>query len=219
MRSTTLQEYLAIPAVSSGGLKSMAKSPAHYQAYMDQSSIQTSALNFGSAAHAMILQPDENLVAIMPDGIDKRTKAGKEAYQTFLTVSQGKIVITYDEAVTINGMIQAIDQTIWAKNILKKGMAEQTYLWADKETGLECKCRFDRIYETLVVDYKTTADASFEGFQKQAIKYGYHLQAAHYLDGLPRDSQFVFIAQEKEPPYAVSVFNADGEFLEYGRSE
>lgn len=215
----SLQEYLSIPAVSSGSLKAIAKSPAHYQTYMINPSIQTSTLNFGSAAHAMILQPNENLVAIMPDGIDKRTKAGKEAFAEFQANSDGKIIISRDEAITINGMIQAIDQTIWAKSLLSKGLSEQTYLWTDSDTGLECKCRFDRIYETLVVDYKTTADASFDGFQRQAIKYGYHIQAAHYLDGLPPDSQFVFIAQEKEPPYAISVFNSDGDFLEYGRSE
>lgn len=215
----TLQEYLAIDAVSFGSLKAMAKSAAHYQAYLNQPATQTAALNFGSAAHAMILQPRENLVAIMPEGIDKRTKAGKETFAEFQACSAGKIIITCEEAETINGMIQAINQTIWAKSLLSKGLAEQTFQWIDPETGLPCKSRFDRIYETLVIDYKTTVDASFDGFQRQAIKYGYHLQPAHYLAGLPPESQFVFVAQEKEPPYAVSVFNADGDFLEYGRAE
>ena len=62
----------------------------------------------------------------------------------------------------------------------------------------------------IVPDYKTAADASNAGFTRSSASYGYFQQCAWYLDGVRAlldadDAAFVFIVQEKEPPYLVNV--------------
>lgn len=211
-------EYLAIDAESSSGLKTMLRSPAHYWEWKNNPvDRRTQAMNFGSAAHAVMVEHNSDLIAVLPE-CDKRTKAGKELFAAFTAENTDKIIITQEEYETIMAMRQSILCHRWARTMLEKGLPEQSHFWNDAETGLPCKCRFDRIYETLIVDYKTTQDASPHGFQKAAMNFGYHLQAAHYTDSIP-GAQFVFIAQEKEAPYAVACYQADGEFLAYGRSE
>jgi len=69
-----------------------------------------------------------------------------------------------------------------------------------------------------LIDLKTTADGSFYGFSNSCKKYGYDRQSAFYMDGFGCD-EFVFITQEKERPYNVSIFYAGDEFVERGRQE
>ena len=96
-------------------------------------------------------------------------------------------------------------------------------MWRDESTGLQCKCRPDWLTNdgTLVVDLKTTEDASPKGFQKSVAGFFYHVQAAWYLHGLEQAThrcpeQFVFIAVEKKPPFAVAVYAADADMIREG---
>ena len=59
---------------------------------------------------------------------------------------------------------------------------------------------------------------------RSAIKYGYHFQAGMYLEGIhnalgiPMDKlMFVFIAVEKQAPYAVNILQADELFVQRGQ--
>jgi exodeoxyribonuclease VIII len=103
------------------------------------------------------------------------------------------------------------------------GKAEQTFMWTDAATGLECKCRPDWMTDdgSIVVDLKTTEDASPAGFKKSIANYRYHVQAAFYLHSLEQATgvcpeQFIFIAVEKKPPHAVAVYAADPEMIKTG---
>ena len=76
----------------------------------------------------------------------------------------------------------------------------------------------------VIVDLKTTRDASPDGFAKSVAQYRYHVQAAFYSDGYkaafgeaPRG--FVFIAVETEPPYLVAVYVASETMTSRGRIE
>ena len=86
-----------------------------------------------------------------------------------------------------------------------------------------CKIRPDKLPGNgICVDIKTTDDASPEGFSKSCANYGYHIQAAFYLEGLTRitgeqHDTFVFIAVEKTPPYGIGVYYASHDFIAKGR--
>jgi hypothetical protein len=73
----------------------------------------------------------------------------------------------------------------------------------------------------VIVDYKTCDNAETQRFMKQAIDLGYDLQAYMYQQGvkenLGEEYLFVFIAQEKKPPYAVNILQADDIFIRSGR--
>jgi exodeoxyribonuclease VIII len=74
----------------------------------------------------------------------------------------------------------------------------------------------------VLVDLKTTNDASPEGFIWAVRRYLYHLQAAFYVDGWeaagggPID-EFIFIAVEKTPPFAVGLYRLPESALIKGR--
>ena len=78
--------------------------------------------------------------------------------------------------------------------------------------------------DDLIVDLKSTEDASAAGFSRSCANYRYHVQAAYYLDIANavmdrRFTAFVFIAVEKSPPYQVAVYHADYEMIMAGRME
>jgi len=66
----------------------------------------------------------------------------------------------------------------------------------------------------IIVDYKTAASANPRRFAKSVAEYGYHQQAAWYIDGLEQitgaaDAAFLFVVQQKDPPWLVSVCQLD----------
>ena len=107
---------------------------------------------------------------------------------------------------------------------LLSGEREKPYFWTDEMTGEDCKCRVDVLNteyrQPIVVDVKSTADASTESFIRSAINYGYDFQAAMYSEGVERNigkkPLFVFIAVEKDPPFSVNILQADELMLRRG---
>lgn len=65
------------------------------------------------------------------------------------------------------------------------GKAEQSVYWIDVTTGELCRCRPDFWRDDgVIVDLKTTDDASLEGFMHSISKWRYHVQAPYYMDGI-----------------------------------
>lgn len=72
------------------------------------------------------------------------------------------------------------------------------------------------------MDFKTTQSADPHSFARSAWTYGYHIQAAHYiqlavqLDLVAPDVDYWLIVQEKTPPYLPAVRRLDTELLAEG---
>jgi len=223
-------DYHAHPAISKSHLDLIARSPLHYWArFIDPKRIilePTPAMRLGSALHTHVLELDkwDRDYAVAPDGIDRRTKAGKETWAAFEADAVGKTMLSRDEADHVMHMGRAILSHPAAAMLLGlPGKAETTHMWTDGATGLECKCRPDWLTSdgTIVIDLKTTEDASPAGFRKSIAQWRYHVQAAWYTHSLEqatgiRPMQFIFIAVEKKPPYAVAVYAADEQMIEHG---
>ena len=216
------KEYRNRPGISSSELKKIMKSPLHYKHWKENPQEDTPALLFGKAAHKYVLETYDfyNEFAVCPT-CDRRTKEGKEIYAKFLEESEGKDVITQEQFEQIDAMRNAMLSTPYVAKLIN-GEHEVSYFWTDEETGLDCKCRPDSINHKLkvIIDYKTTEDAETQAFMRSAIRLGYDLQAKFYIDGVKantgNDYRFVFIAQEKKPPYAVNILEADEYFLASG---
>lgn len=217
------KDYHNSDGVSSTELKKMLKSPAHYRHLKDNPQEDTPALLFGRAAHKYVLETYDfyNEFAVAPN-CDRRTKEGKAIWEKFIAESDGKDVITQEQFEQIDAMRNAMLATPFVSKLIN-GEHEVSYFWTDEDTGLKCKVRPDAINHKLkvIVDYKTTDNAETEAFMRQAIRLGYDLQASYYLDGVKantgEDYIFVFIAQEKKPPYAVNILQADDIFIRSGR--
>lgn len=222
-------EYHRHTAVSKSHLDQVARSPLHYWSrYLDPNRVvpePTAAMAIGSAVHTHVLELDkwDATYAVAPDGLDRRTKEGKAAWAAFEAEAKGRTVLSRADADLVMHIGRAVFAHPAAAMLLQlAGKAETTHMWTDEATGLQCKCRPDWLSDcgSIVLDLKTTEDASPAGFRKSIANWRYHVQAAWYLHGLKqaghRPEQFIFVCVEKKPPYAVAVYAADAEMIEAG---
>jgi hypothetical protein len=223
-------DYHAHPAISKSHLDLIARSPLHYWArYIDENRVPqeaTPAMRLGTALHTHVLELDswDKDIAVSPFGIDRRTKAGKEMWAAFEADSKGKTLITADDAEQVMAMGRAVHSHPAAAMLLNlPGKAETSHFYSDPVLGLELKCRPDWLTNDgkIVVDLKTTDDASGRGFAKSIFQWRYWVQAGFYVNVLEgatgiRPEQFIFCCVEKKAPYAVSVLAADQEMIEQG---
>tara|TARA_B100000927_G_C16458808_1_gene467005 strand:+ start:847 stop:1701 length:855 start_codon:yes stop_codon:yes gene_type:complete len=232
-------EYHANPYVSKSHLDLIDKSPFHYwDRYINPDRIipePTKAMLLGSAFHAIVLEPEvfERDYIVEPEDAPKRPttvqrNAKKPSSQTqeaiafwdeFDTKAADKTLVPIEDFNRLTIMKQRVFEHPAASTILKmKGLCEQSYKWTDEHTGEVCKSRPDFHTEdgTLIVDLKTTGDASELGFQKSVHNFRYHVQAGWYLRSLEQAEQFVFIAVESKPPHLVAVYNASEAMIAAG---
>lgn len=218
----TDQEYRQAEGVNKSTLWNLERSAAHYEYFLKNPREDTTAFSFGRAVHAAILTPAafKRDFAILPDGIDKRTKAGKEAYQNFIEAAAGKEILTAQDAETVRAIVKAFKKNPDAVNLLKGTKREQPLFWTD-DNGVLCKCKIDAYKPGIMIDLKTAQDAGTESFTREALRYGYDVQAAHYIDGYQHKKSSVrpewyFIVIEKAEPFAVNILRADIGFIDYG---
>ncbi len=214
------EEYHKHPAVGHSSLVRIMRSPAHYQDYVSSPVEPTSNMVLGTAFHAYLLEGDAFPMnfTVMPK-FDRRTKEGKEKAQEWEANNSGKICISAEQMQAISGMASSVNQHLGAAKLLNHGLAETSGFWTEKRFGIDCKFRPDFLMLdkksnaiTGIVDVKTCVDASAEGFARAICNFGYDVQASYYQDGLAELTgirvPFYFIAAEKEPPYAVAVYQA-----------
>lgn len=212
-----IDDYHAHPALGSSRLREILKSPAHFKANLRR---ETEALALGSLVHTLVLEPEAfpERYVVAPK-IDGRTKAGKAA----------KAALVSDPRIAVDGEVMA-EASACATSIMshrvyqqiRDAQVEHTVFWTDAETGIECKARFD-VLGPLLVDLKTTRDASPKGFQRAIATYGYHIQAAHYMAGAIANGMdprgFLFACVETSPPYLPAGYLLGNPTLEQGERE
>jgi hypothetical protein len=217
--------YRALERLSPSGAGKIAKSPAHYRVYKDAPDSDTAAYRMGRALHALALEGREvyaSRFAVAPE-CDRRTKAGKETWESFHAEAAGRAVLSATEAAPVEAMAAALAAHPLVPALLQGGRAEVSMIWEDPETGTPCKGRpdFARFSDGALLDLKTALDASPAAFARAAHGYGYGTQAAAYLAGAAalgfevRD--YVLIVVEKGPPFGVACYRLPDAALELGR--
>ena len=211
-----IADYLALPALGSHTIAAALRSAAHARQAMvpEPDAGKSPALLFGAALHCAVLEPDRfDAQYAVFDG-DLRTKDAKERW-VYLEEC-GKTIIRraqYDELIPLAAAIRSHPtvQELWREG----GVTEHVVLW--DHDGMPMKCRPDWWHPNrgVVLDIKTTTDASERAFSRACAAYGYHIQAHHYLTGTDAE-RFIHIACEKEPPYAVAVYELDALSLAVG---
>lgn len=211
---------------SKSALDQINRSPAHYRAWLIEDQQPTPAMRFGSLFHRYVLELPKALatIAVVPDFGDCRKTANKEAKAQWHAENDGKDFVSQEDWDTIRYMGDSIHKHPIAAKLLAACKAEVSMKWIDAETGLHCKSRVDGIVEPMdvLIDVKTTQNASPEEFAKSAFNFRYHVQAALYSDGYEAVTgrpakRFRLIAVEKEPPYAVMTHDFGQAELDLGR--
>jgi ATP-dependent exoDNAse (exonuclease V) beta subunit len=210
----TEQEYNQHEGIRRSDLWKIRESPEKYLWAIGHPEEPTPALVFGSMVHKLLLQPKEfaDEYAVAPEA-DRRTKESKEAYQAFITENARKTIVSANDMLAAMGMVSAVERHPIASKLLH-GEAEKPIFWTDEDTGELLKCRLDMLTEiggkTVVVDYKTALNADTRTFTNKMFQLGYHLQAYMYTEAVMREYKleerppFIFVVQEKTPPYAVN---------------
>ncbi len=214
-------DYHKHSAVGSSQLKTILKSVGLYKWQQCQPREVTKAMNFGTCFHLAVLEPDRfmNEVVTMPHFEGTGMRARKDS---FMTENHGKLFLTAEEKADLLLMLKSLRDNSVAYNLLLGGVPELSYFWTDPETGIECKVRPDfRRNSGVLVDIKTTGDASIEEFSRSVLNYGYHISGSFYLEGVSKVlgqtfDKFCLIAVEKTAPYGIGIYELDFGTLEKG---
>jgi hypothetical protein len=191
--------------------------PALFRYEQDDRVPRKRAFDVGHAAHKLVLGAGPDIVAV--DAPDWKTKAARE--QRDAVYAAGAVPLLAAEYRQVQAMADALRRHPVAAALFDPtgGSPEQSLFWVDDETGVWCRARLDwqpraRQGRMVVPDYKSATSADPEHIRRAVHTYGYHCQAAFYLDGvtalgLAEDPAFVFVVQQKTPPYLVTVVQLD----------
>lgn len=226
-------KYKAIDAVNSSSLAALDRSLFHWWYLRQHPQPSTRSLEFGSAYHALILEPDEfaKTYERNPYG-NWRTKEAREFRD--LLEEQGRIAISDNpnssspweggDWHSLQQMQVNLNDHVWATELLN-GRREVTIVWEDPDFGILCKGRIDCVNDdkNFLVDLKSTRDASPNEFRLSVFKWRYHAQGAFYLDGWEdlngglQANGFIFVASEKVPPFETACYSLAPDFVKQGR--
>lgn len=214
----TDDEYFALEALSASGAKLLRKSPLHYMADRQRKRVPTPAMIFGTVVHTLALEPErEAFVVKRLNWASKEGKAEREQLE-----ASGLPILSEADADRARAIHDALVSDREVCVLLDAADKEQPMVW--EQHGVRCKGKADAFGPGLIVDLKTTLDAGPQEFARSVATFGYHRQAAWYLDGYEatkgeRAKDFVFIAVESQPPHAVALYRLDAASIAAGRLE
>jgi hypothetical protein len=207
--------YHRLSAIGSSGLKALAKSPAHFWAEYEDPDREpkeaTEAMEFGTLIHAIVLEPEtvRDVSRKLSAKVVRNINVAQKVASSILGLPDAQAIVNH------------------------RGMAERTLLWKEPVRDLagrihwvECKIRPDYLIPPdqggIILDVKSSKDASPGEFPRQAYNLGYHIQAAWYCRGYmvcygaKERPSFRFLAGEKTAPFLAASYEASQAFLDAG---
>lgn len=208
--------FLPQPAFSSSAAKIlMAKTPQHCWFHHpalnpDFEPENRQMFDKGSAAHTLLLKDERAVRIIVAD--DYRTKTAKEERDS--AYAAGAIPLLRKQWKDATAMAASAVEQLRSHEIgtvFSHGHPEKTLIWQDG--GVWCKAMLDWLPNARKIfpDYKSTAgSASPDLWERAFYERQYHIQAAFYRRGIRAvlnvpNPQIVFVVQESEAPYCLSV--------------
>jgi hypothetical protein len=217
-------DYHAHPALSAGGACQLLSEPfescpALYRYKRDNPQPPSKVFDFGHVAHKLLLGEGGEIVVI--DAEDWRKADARDRRDA--AHDAGKVPILAADYAKAEDMVRVVRSHPLAGAAFTNGQAERSIFWRDEDTGILCKCRPDFLPNkgTIFANYKTARSAHPSAVARAIKDYGYFLSAAWYLDGVKASGlierpQYVFVFQEKEPPYLVTVAQLEPAAIEWG---
>lgn len=216
------------PSISSSGLRTIGiECPARFYAYSDlnPNKVQPkdkASLNFGRAAHALMLGEPEFNSKFVISPYETFNAANARAWRD----AQTKQIVRVADMVIINDMVRALKNNPQVARAFKTGQPEQSIIWRHGSTGIWLKARPDWMPDDptkeFIIEYKTAATIQPRALSANVFRYGYHMQAALFLDGLKEATginafSIAHVVQEKDPPYLAELRMFTPEQIEFGR--
>lgn len=182
----------------------------------------TPAMAMGTALHCAVLEPikfEEQYIRMH----DVKSKASKE-YKDAVKAHPGKEIITGQNADNLVGMVRAIHDNDFARELLNlDGWNEISGFHIDEDTGVKLRHRFDKLSRCgIAVDVKKTQSVRHDELSKTINNFGYDMQDALYSDAYKSITgndlkQFYFVFVEETYPHEVAVVYLDDISKQVGR--
>tara|TARA_R100001594_G_scaffold114699_1_gene149500 strand:+ start:389 stop:1156 length:768 start_codon:yes stop_codon:yes gene_type:complete len=186
---------------------------------LEQKPVQSNHFTVGSAFHSYVLERDmfQHEFFVAPK-VNKRTKAGKEQWEDFTkkAESEHKQIINEQDFDMIKKMCQNIFHDETCNKLLSNGEPEVSFYDKDfMKTWVKVRPDY-YVEDKYVVDLKSCQDASPRAFKYDILRYGWHIQAAFYMD-VCEVNEFYFIASEKNHPHACQAYKLSDDLINQGR--
>ena len=212
-------DYFSRVGISATLLKSIIKQSPVHAANRMRTFKPSPTMNLGTAVHCAILEPHRynELIAIAPD-CDRRTKIGKAEHAAFVESAGNKTVIKYDQHESAIAMANAVDEHEHATSLLVDTQREVELDFTFD--GEQCKAKVDAVKgDNVIIDIKTTVDASPDAFARQSASFFYQMQMAWYAKAIGsswKTCKCYVIAVENTAPFGVAVYRYDSDVLDNG---
>lgn len=185
--------YRALPAVANSDLSRL-RDALDGRPPRPQTSASNAALEFGTAFHTALLEPD-----------------------TYVPGQPGlndTLIWWLVDGVKLNSQLA---------RMLEQGTPEPSCLFTEPETDTLCKLRADLVVDVpgqpyTIIDFKTTIARDAEHFRSQCTVYDYDRQAAFYTDALKAD-RFILVGVQKVEPFGVFPVEVTELMLHEGRQK
>jgi hypothetical protein len=225
-------EYRALPAWSQSQWKLLPDSPELFHGlHVAKPALfeidPTDDMELGSQLHAVYFE-GQPLLEIPRDALSSNGQRRGFAWEDWCRAHKDNQGLLPRDARRVRAMCRAIDaDPLIAKLLRAPGRVEQSFAMEHDETGLPTKGRLDKLCwlaDGLVVpDLKSTGmeidDPRIVGAKMAA--FGYHQQAAHYLDLVKawsgEDAEFCFVFVASYPPYTARLWTLTPEAIDLGR--
>jgi len=241
-RNLSNEDYHGSFGYSSSQVKTLIEqTPAHLAHGLTVANEPTPNMLLGTAVHTLVLEPEKFREEFaVTQKFDSRTNAGKAAKAEFESQNEGKVVLTQEQFDKASAMAESVLNFSNNRLLLKDAITESSVYWwyksmeadDDSQYKIMTKVRPDVICRDhpVLVDLKTTADASLSGFIKSIQNFYYHVSAAMYLEGVNQCrplleelrhfayTKFVFITVENFEPYLCSSYELSQEYLDIGKA-
>lgn len=230
-------DYHASQGISASGMKLFSQGAIKYWAQKivpdpdleDVDEKEKSNFAIGKAGHCRVLEPERFASTYVQ--MERGAKRAGKAWADFQTEHIGKKILTHEQYRIATRCAESILSHESAAAIaLRLGIAECSFRWMDKATGMFCKSRPDyhvapceECPNGLLFDLKFEESSDKDKFQKSSYEYGYHIQAAWNQNalmefyGTTEMAPFVFIVVEKHYPWVTVAYETPEESISVGQ--
>jgi hypothetical protein len=224
--------YQASDALSVSQVKRLRRSPFHYRALLSPTAPQkapTPQMLNGTLTHCALLEPDAfPLRYVVGPDLNKNSNA----WRAFIAEHAAFEVIDQQAKDRAHAQADALRALPEVAELMAHGEAEVSAFWHEEVGGVPvlCRCRPDWVSHKpgalgcVLLDVKTTTDASPEGFARACNTFDYHLQADWYCRGYElasglRVHGMVFVVVESEFPFAAAAYMLSDRALELAHQQ
>jgi hypothetical protein len=171
------------------------------------------------------VHPSDLFVTPPADVLSSNGQRRGKAYSTWLE-EQTREVVSDTEMEKAVIMADRIKGNPLAMELIESTVCTQRCIFWESPEGHKLKIRADGDDGRVPWDLKTTS-APIDAFPGKAVQYGYHHQAAMYLDGFaamgllddPYATDFKFLVVQSIPPYRVRVTIFPQQVVDYARAQ